>query len=73
MCVCREDPNIREMGEQFAANEDSLLAELQLATSTPTFPGLDQILLENEKLLSEKFVMWCCMLHVTYGCCCCCY
>ena len=59
VCGCSEEPALREMGEQFEANEDSLLAELQLATSNPTFPALDQILGENEKLHSEKSVCVC--------------
>ena len=50
----REDPNIRELGEEFLPNEDSLLAELHLAASGTNIPGVDQILLDNQQLHEEK-------------------
>ena len=51
LCVCSEDPSLLEIGEKFAANEDSLLDEMQLATS---MPGVDHIFEENEKLVTQK-------------------
>ncbi len=52
--ICSEDPAMRSMGEEFMANEDSLLAELHLATSGSNVPGFDQVLRENESLHTEK-------------------
>ena len=42
-----EDPAIKQFGEE-VANEENLFAELQTAS------GIDQIITENEKLISEK-------------------
>ena len=42
-----EDPVIKQFGEE-VANEENLFAELQTAS------GIDQIITENEKLISEK-------------------
>ena len=42
-----EDPAIHQFGEE-VANEENLLAELQTAT------GIDQIITENKKLITEK-------------------
>jgi septal ring factor EnvC (AmiA/AmiB activator) len=40
--------------EMFKANEDSLLAELHLATTDTTATGVDQIITENEELMTAK-------------------
>lgn len=40
--------------ETFEANEDSLLAELHLATTGSTATGVDQIITENEELMTAK-------------------
>ena len=42
-----EDPAVRQFGEE-VANEENLFAELQVAS------GVDQIITENEKLVTEK-------------------
>lgn len=42
-----EDPALRQFGEE-VANEENLLAELQTAS------GIDQIITENEKLITDK-------------------
>lgn len=42
-----EDPVMRQFGDE-VANEENLFAELQTAS------GIDQIITENEKLISEK-------------------
>ena len=42
-----EDPAIKQFGEE-VANEENLFAELQTAS------GIDQIITENEKLITEK-------------------
>jgi hypothetical protein len=42
-----EDPIIKQFGEE-VANEENLFAELTTAS------GIDQIITENEKLITEK-------------------
>ena len=56
VCVlsCREHPNVSQVKEEFQPNEDSLLAELHLASTGMGVPGIDQILLENEKLHIDR-------------------
>ena len=58
-----EDPVIKQFGEE-VANEENLFAELQTAS------GIDQIITENEKLITEKwdFSFWVVpfqVIHVT--------
>jgi len=52
----RSDTEVHNTSENFDPNEDSLLAELHLATSGSNVPGLDQIIIDNEKLTQDKYV-----------------
>ena len=69
---CSEEPGLRDLGEEFHGNEDSLLAELQQATSGANVPGVDQIIQENERLSIEKCVVYVVGVHVCM-CVCICY
>ncbi|XP_064389580.1 C-Jun-amino-terminal kinase-interacting protein 4-like isoform X2 [Halichondria panicea] len=50
-----EPEDLYQPGEEdFDPNEENLLAELHLATSGSNAPGVDQIIIDNEKLMLEK-------------------
>ena len=51
-----EDPYLRQLGEEFDPNESSLLAELHMATSD-SVPGVEQIILENQQLNTDKLAL----------------
>ena len=56
MCFLPTRPeDLYQPGEvDFDPNEESLLAEFHLATSGSNAPGVDQIIIDKEKLMLEK-------------------